>query len=113
MTDFAIDEHTDTIKNALGMDITTNHDPITDDEFDYQAYENNWTNRAKQAWIVFQATLMVIFMVIGVRHYNRILQKWSKYNSLFVLQTITIFYLAINEFTGRNIHGIFLIYLFT
>ena len=56
---------------------------------------------------------MVIFMVIGVRHYNRILQKWSKYNSLFVLQTITIFYLAINEFTGRNIHGIFLIYLFT
>ena len=56
---------------------------------------------------------MVVFMVIGVRHYNRILQRWSKYNSLFVLQTVAIFYLAINEFTGRNIHGIFLIYLLT
>jgi hypothetical protein len=35
MTDFAIDEHTDMIQNKLGMDITTNLDPITDDEFDY------------------------------------------------------------------------------
>lgn len=113
MTDFAIDEHTDMIQNKLGMDITTNLDPITDDEFDYQSYENSWTNRLKQCWVVFQCCLMVVFMVIGVRHYNRILQRWSKYNSLFVLQTVAIFYLAINEFTGRNIHGIFLIYLLT
>ena len=57
--------------------------------------------------------MMTLYMCLGIYNYNKVLKGWSKVKTLFVLQTITILYLAINEFTHRHIHGIFLIYLFT
>ena len=91
----------------------TNDNPITDENFDYKDYENSFSNRAKQAWICIQVTMMTVYMIIGIRNYNKVIKGWSKVKSLFVLQTFVILYLAINEFTHRHIHGIFLIYLFT
>lgn len=103
-------EPADTI---LGQEIYKNDDPITEEDFDYDSYEHSLSNRMKQAWIVLQVSMMTVYMCIGIYHYNKVLKGWSKVKTLFILQTITIVYLAVNEFTHRHIHGIFLIYLFT
>ena len=97
---------------VIGLDVYTNGE-ITEENFDYEEYENSFGNRAKQAWIVLQVSMMTLYMCLGIYNYNKVLKGWSKVKTLFVLQTITILYLAINEFTHRHIHGIFLIYLFT
>jgi hypothetical protein len=56
---------------------------------------------------------MTIYMVIGIRNYNRLQPGWSKVKSLFIFQTFCIVYLLINEFVHRHISGLFLILLFT
>ena len=56
----------------------------TTEWFDYNAYENSFANRAKQAWIVIQVTMMIFFMIRGVRCYNKIQPEWTKTKSLFV-----------------------------
>jgi len=93
---------------------------ISEDDFDHDAYDNSLSNRFKQGWIVFQATLMTIYMIIGVRAYGRLTgycnwkdNKSAKVKGLFVFQTIIIFYLVINEFTHRHISGLFIVLLFT
>ena len=40
MSDFATTEH-DT-REVLGKEVFTNEDPITEDDFDYNAYEHSW-----------------------------------------------------------------------
>ena len=85
----------------------------TEDTFDEEAYEESIGNRAKQGWIVFQAIMMTIYMIIGVKNYNRLIEGWSKVKSLFVFQTVIIVYLVTNEFTHRHISGIFIVLLFT
>ncbi len=82
-------------------------------DFDYESYNNSLGNRIKQGWICFQAFMMTIYMIIGIRNYNKLQPGWSKTKSLFVLQFFIICYLVINEFTGRHIVGLFLILLFT
>lgn len=57
--------------------------------------------------------MMTTYTIIGVRNYNKVMNGFSKIHALFLLQTGVIIYLAINELTNRNIHGLFLIYLFT
>ena len=86
---------------------------IGEEDFDESSYDNSIANRAKQGWICFQALLMTIYMIIGVRNYNRLIEGWSKVKSLFVFQTVIIVYLVTNEFTHRHIQGIFLVLLFT
>ena len=81
--------------------------------FDYDKYENSFQNRAKQGWIVFQVLMMTIYMIIGIRAYSKIQPQWTKTKSLFVVQTVAVVYLEVNEFTGRNIRGFYLILIFT
>lgn len=58
--------------------------------------------------------MMIFYTSIGVFNYNKVLPKgWHKIHSLFLVQTGVIIYLAVNELTTRNIHGIFIIYLMT
>merc|ERR1712203_1075705 len=86
---------------------------IDQDEFDYDDYENSIGNRFKQGWICLQVVMMTTYMIIGIHNYNKLQPGWSKVKSLFVLQTVTIVYLLVNEFTHRHISGIFIILLFT
>jgi len=83
------------------------------DEFDYDTYNNSFGNRAKQGWIVLQATMMTFFMIIGIKNYNKLQAGWSKIKTLFVVQFAIIVYLVVNEFTHRHISGLFLVLLFT
>ena len=62
---------------------------------------------------MFQATMMTIYMIIGVRAYRKIGHFWSRQGFVFGFQTFIIMYLLINEFTHRHITGIFVILLFT
>lgn len=88
---------------------------VTPDSFDEDSYDNSVGNRIKQGWVVFQATLMTIYMIRGLRRYSRphVLKGWCKTKSLLLFQSIIIFYLVINEFTHRHISGLFIILLFT
>ena len=54
-------------------------------------------------------------MVRGLYFYTRpwVQGGWCRTKSLLCFQSIIIFYLAINEFTGRHISGLFIILLFT
>ena len=72
-----------------------------------------WVDYLKSAWIVLQATAMAIYMVIGVRHYNRVQIGWTWTKSLFVMQTFIIAYLVIFEFGQKRIQGMFVILLLT
>ena len=90
-----------------------NEDYVGEDDFDYSEYDNSIANRIKQAYICLVACMATVYMVIGVRNYWRIHKHWSKVMTLFVCQTVCIIYLVYNEFTGRNIQGIFIILVFT
>ena len=56
---------------------------------------------------------MFFFMWRGLRGYNKVQPNWSKTKSMFVVQTIAVVYLEVNEFTGRNIRGFYLILIWT
>ena len=95
-------------------------DWISEDDFDRSEYAYSLANRFKQGWILLQATMMTVYMVIGVRAYGRLTgychwcdDKSFKIKALFVFQTVIILYLVINEFTHRHLIGTFLILLFT
>ena len=103
----------DTIDTTPVPTIPYNPDFISEEDFDEDAYDNSLGNRLKQGWIVLQATMMTIYMIIGVRNYNKLIDGWSKVKSLFVFQTVIICYLVVNEFTHRHISGIYLVLLFT
>ena len=87
----------------------------SEDQFDEHDYDTSVGNRIKQGWIVLQATLMTLFMVRGLYFYTRpwVEKGWCRTKSLLCFQSIIIAYLAINEFTGRHISGLFIILLFT
>ena len=86
---------------------------ITEENFDEAAYQSSIGNRAKQGWICLQAVMMTIYMIIGIKNYNRLVDGWSKIKSLFVFQAVIIVYLVVNEFTHRHVSGIFIVLLFT
>lgn len=83
------------------------------DEQEKSEYYAEVTNTIKRVWVCIQATMMIIYMVIGVRNYFKLNPKWCKVKSLFVFQTFIITYLMINEFIHHHIQGVFLILLFT
>ena len=83
-------------------------DKETADE--YYAKVTNWI---KRGWILLQATMMIIYMIIGVKNYFKLTDGWCKVKSLFVFQTAIILYLLINEFFYHHMQGVFLILLFT
>ena len=60
-------------------------DWIDPNTFDYDTYNSSVGNRIKQGWICFQAFLMTIYMIIGIKNYWKLQQKWSKTMSLFVI----------------------------
>ena len=86
-------------------------------EFDESTYDSSIGNRIKQGWIVFQCTMMTIFMIRGLWFYRKphIIGADGAFKTkcLLCFQSIIIFYLAINEFTHRHISGLFIILLFT
>ena len=51
---------------------------IDEEDFDHDAYDSSLSNRLKQGWIVFQACLMTIYMIIGVRAYRKLGVFWSR-----------------------------------
>ena len=57
--------------------------------------------------------MMTIYMIIGLRAYNKVIPGWCKQKTLLVAQTGIIAYLIVNEFNHRHISGLFLILLFT
>ena len=57
--------------------------------------------------------MMTVYMVIGIVNYNKLQPFWTKTKTLFVVQTIAVIYLEVNEFIGRNIRGFYLILIFT
>lgn len=97
--------------------ITAADEPVfvAEDEFDHDAYDSSLGNRLKQGWICLQATMMTMYMIIGIVAYRKLIRDkcWHRRLTLFLFQTICIFYLLINEFTHRHISGIYIILLFT
>lgn len=86
---------------------------VEETEFDHDEYTSSFSNRAKQGWVVFQGLMMTIYMIIGIRAYNKVIPGWCKQKTLLVMQTAIIAYLVVNEFNDRHISGLFLILLFT
>lgn len=57
--------------------------------------------------------MMTIYMIIGLRNYNKLQPQWSKTKSLFLFQECIVVYLLVNEFTHRHMNGIYIILVFT
>ena len=88
-------------------------DWIDSDDFDQKEYDNTVSNRIKQGWIFIQATMMTMYMIIGIRNYNKLTPGMTKVKALFLGQFFIIIYLIVNELTHRHMNGIFIILLFT
>ena len=51
-------------------------------------------------------------MMIGTWSYcSKVKQKWTKTMTLFIIMFVMIVYLVVNEFTHRNVSGIFILML--
>ena len=71
----------------------------------------SWGNVAKKAWILLQGTMMTIYLIIGIRAYNKVQNHWSVTKTLFCLQSVVVALLVVLEFTTKAIQGMYLIIL--
>ena len=50
-----------------------------------------------------------MWMFRGFRLFNRVQEGWSKVKTLFVIQSLTVVYLLVHEFTTKSVAGYFLL----